>query len=253
MSLACGTNRPSGPKQKKSPQSWAQAPQKILASGNSGSPVDAAPVLSMPSSAETECICIICLESGPPPIQSGCACRSDSGLAHLDCLIEKAVAQQAHRGYDVWMMCQTCEQTFTGAMRTGFAEAWLSRVCDQAEESDERLCAAHNLAVSRRFEGKYADAERINREVLDVQRRVLGEEHPDTLRSADHLALSLMHQGKHADAERINREVLGAKRRVLGEEHSADDGDCEQSRRVAARAKKSMPRLSASSETCLAC
>jgi hypothetical protein len=33
--------------------------------------------------------CIICLDSHPPVIQSGCACRSDSGLAHLDWLIEK--------------------------------------------------------------------------------------------------------------------------------------------------------------------
>ena len=45
-----------------------------------------------------ECACIICLDSDPPPIQSGCACRSDTGLAHVGCLIEKAVAQRPHRG-----------------------------------------------------------------------------------------------------------------------------------------------------------
>ena len=28
-----------------------------------------------------ECACIVCLDSDPPPIQSGCACRSDTGLA----------------------------------------------------------------------------------------------------------------------------------------------------------------------------
>jgi hypothetical protein len=70
----------------------------------------------MSSSAEAECICIFCLDSDPPPIQSGCACRSDSGLAHLECLIEKAVVQQAHRGAEVWWKCQTCGQDFTGAM-----------------------------------------------------------------------------------------------------------------------------------------
>ncbi len=40
-----------------------------------------------------ECVCIVCLDSDPPPIQSGCACRSDTGLAHVGCLVEKAVAQ----------------------------------------------------------------------------------------------------------------------------------------------------------------
>ena len=135
----------------------------------------------MPSSVDAESVCIICYASVPPPIQSGCACRSDSGLAHVDCLIAKAVSQQAHRGYKVWWECQTCEQRFTGAMRTGLGEAWWSRVCDQAEESAERLGAAHNLGTCRHRDGEYAEAERIEREVLGVRRRVQGEEHPDTL------------------------------------------------------------------------
>ncbi len=77
-----------------------------------------------------ECVCIVCLDSDPPPIQSGCACRSDTGLAHVGCLIEKAVVQHPHRGNAVWWECLTCGQQFTGAMRTGLAEAWWSRVCD---------------------------------------------------------------------------------------------------------------------------
>ncbi len=173
----------------------------------------------MSSSTDSERICTICLDSRPPPIQSGCGCRSDSGLAHVYCLIEKAASQQAHRGPKVWRECQTCQQKFTGAMRTGLGEAWWSRVCDEAEESAERLCAAGNLAECRQGDGEYADAERIGREVLDVSRRVLGEEHPDTLASANNLAQSLSHQGKYAEAERIEREVLGVRRRVLGEEH----------------------------------
>ena len=96
----------------------------------------------MSSSAETECVCTICLDSDPPPIQSGCACRSDSGLAHLECLVEKAVVQQAHRGRKVWWECQTCGQHFTGAMRTGLAEAWWARVRDAVEENAQRQSAA---------------------------------------------------------------------------------------------------------------
>ena len=173
----------------------------------------------MSSSVDAECVCILCLDSDPPPIQSGCACRSDTGLAHVGCLVEKAVSQQAHRGAKVWWECQTCGQRFTGAMRTGLGEAWWSRVRGEAEESAERLGAAHNLADCRRADGEYAVAVRIEREVLGVRRRVLGEEHPETLMSAGNLASSLSSQGKHADAERIEREVLSARRRVLGEEH----------------------------------
>jgi hypothetical protein len=115
-------------------------------------------------------------------------------------------------------------------MRRGLAEAWWSRVCDESEESEERRAAASNsnlpLAVgdARHSDGRYAEAERINREVVGVERRVLGEEHPNTLTSAGNLASSLSGQGKYAEAERnqtqrIHREVLDVTRRVLGEEH----------------------------------
>jgi len=46
--------------------------------------------------------CIICLDTSPPPIQSGCACRGDSGLAHIACLVRAAASQQAQRGSDAW-------------------------------------------------------------------------------------------------------------------------------------------------------
>jgi hypothetical protein len=39
--------------------------------------------------------CFICLDSNAPPIQSGCACRGDGGLAHVDCLIQVAASQVA--------------------------------------------------------------------------------------------------------------------------------------------------------------
>ena len=168
--------------------------------------------------AEAEHVCIICLDSDPPPIQSGCACRSDTGLAHLDCLIEKAVSQQAHRG-NVWWECQTCGQDFTWAMRMGLGEAWWSRVCVQAEESAERLCAAHNLGSCRLFDGEYAEAERIERGLLGVRRMVLGEEHPDTLKGAGNLATTLAYQAKFAEAEGVLQATLEARRRVLGNAH----------------------------------
>ena len=57
------------------------------------------------------------------------------------------------------------------------------------------------------------------RELLDVQRRLLGPEHPDTLTTMNNLARSLGGQGKHPEAEQMLRELLDVRRRVLGLEH----------------------------------
>jgi hypothetical protein len=83
-------------------------------------------------------------------MQSGCACLGDGGLAHVECRIESAVAQQPTRGDAVWSRCLTCAQDFTGVMRTGLAEAWWSRVRGHAEESGERRAAVRNLAECSR-------------------------------------------------------------------------------------------------------
>ena len=60
----------------------------------------------------------------------------------------------------------------------------------------------------------------MTRELLGVQRRVLGPEHPHTLTTMSNLATSLHDQGKHAEAEQMQRELLDMQRRVLGPEHS---------------------------------
>jgi prophage DNA circulation protein len=102
-------------------------------------------------------------------------------------------------------------------MRSGLAETWQSRVSDQAEESAERLAAEANLArpesladvlamlaspchmlpqaVSLSRQGKYAEAELIERDLHGVLMRVLGAEHPNTLATAANLADSLTGQG----------------------------------------------------------
>ena len=134
--------------------------------------------------------CIICLDTSPPPIQMGCACRGDSGLAHIDCLVQLAESRKAQRESAAWSQCRTCKQDFTGAMRTGLAVAWWSQVAGQAE-SDERLAAESNLGRSLIEEGKYADAEPMLREIHKVYMRKLGAEHPDALMIAGDLAKSL--------------------------------------------------------------
>jgi tetratricopeptide (TPR) repeat protein len=80
-----------------------------------------------------------------------------------------------------------------------------------------------NLANTLYSQGTYADAnkqaETMYRELLPIQQRVLGPEHPNTLLTAVNLASALHSQGKYAEAETTYREVLRIQQRVLGLEH----------------------------------
>ncbi len=57
------------------------------------------------------------------------------------------------------------------------------------------------------------------RQVLELRRQVLGEEHPHTLDSMSNLAGALHELGRHDEAEALYIEVLAIHRRVLGEKH----------------------------------
>jgi tetratricopeptide (TPR) repeat protein len=67
--------------------------------------------------------------------------------------------------------------------------------------------------------GLYPDAERQMDRVLELRRRVLGEEHPDTLSSMNSMALLYLYEGKYALAEPVFAKVVDLQRRVLGEGH----------------------------------
>ena len=64
-------------------------------------------------------------------------------------------------------------------------------------------------------ESRYAEAEKLFRGTLDIQRRVLGPGHPEMLRSMPMLAFTLIQEGRYADAEKLLREVLDIDRRIL--------------------------------------
>jgi hypothetical protein len=70
-------------------------------------------------------------------------------------------------------------------------------------------------------QGDPAGARGLQERVLEVQRRVLGEDHPATLRSLNNLASTLRDQGDLAGARGLQERVLDVRRRVLGEDHPA--------------------------------
>ena len=77
----------------------------------------------------------------------------------------------------------------------------------------------NNLAVDYWAQGKYAQAEALQSQVMEIKQRVLGPEHPDTLRSMYNLARIYSDERKYASAEALFGKTLETSRRVLGPEH----------------------------------
>ncbi len=67
--------------------------------------------------------------------------------------------------------------------------------------------------------GQYDDALPLQTRALEINRRVLGKEHPVTLRTINDLGALFHAQGKLAEAETYLKEALDTRRRVLGDEH----------------------------------
>jgi non-specific serine/threonine protein kinase/serine/threonine-protein kinase len=55
--------------------------------------------------------------------------------------------------------------------------------------------------------------------MLDVERRVLGEEHPDTLNGMNCLAATYLREGKYDATEALFTKLVEIERRTFGEEH----------------------------------
>jgi tetratricopeptide (TPR) repeat protein len=68
-------------------------------------------------------------------------------------------------------------------------------------------------------QGRHPEAEEHQRRVLQINKRVLGNDHPSTLKSLHNLAVILQLQGKYAAAETLYRESLEMKQRFLRDGH----------------------------------
>jgi Flp pilus assembly protein TadD len=80
------------------------------------------------------------------------------------------------------------------------------------------LQTINSLSSTLIRERRFHDAEKLLREAVDIQGRVLGNDHPQTLQSMDILATTLMEQGRFSDAEIVLRKILDSEGRVSSEE-----------------------------------
>ena len=96
-----------------------------------------------------------------------------------------------------------------------------SKDIDNGWSNDPELKAKMMYTMGKTYAslGLYTRAQPLIEGAVEIQRRVLGPEHPDTLSSLNLLASDLRRQGHYAEAEKLNRETLDMRRRVLGPEH----------------------------------
>ena len=67
--------------------------------------------------------------------------------------------------------------------------------------------------------GRWKEAEELDVQVMELCKKVLGEEHPHTLNSIGNLASTYRNQGRWKEAEELGVQVMELRKKVLGEEH----------------------------------
>ncbi|KAI3326741.1 hypothetical protein HD806DRAFT_488058 [Xylariaceae sp. AK1471] len=87
-------------------------------------------------------------------------------------------------------------------------------------ENIARALILNRAAALYDFEGQGSFAEKFQMEAEEINRDILGPEHPDTLRSMNNLALTYMGQGRWKEAESLQVQVMETYKVVLGPEHS---------------------------------
>jgi tetratricopeptide (TPR) repeat protein len=82
-----------------------------------------------------------------------------------------------------------------------------------------RLHLASRCAMALHSDGRYDESEELEVQVMQIKKRLLGNEHPDTLTSMANLALTYCGQGRWRDAEELEAQVMQTTKRVFGNEH----------------------------------
>jgi hypothetical protein len=95
------------------------------------------------------------------------------------------------------------------------ADLWKRR----QPEGERSLDTLTGLAAMLHAQGRYGEAEEVQRQILQSSERVLGSDHPDTLSSMNNLAQTLYAQGHLAKAYELQKQVVEAMIRLQGKEH----------------------------------
>ena len=166
--------------------------------------------------APDERTCRLCWgEEDEGPLVQPCACRGSQKWIHKHCL-EKW--RRTSPKEDAAYRCGQCKDHYRDALSLELLRARL-----QAERADGEytVFTLNTLALELQAQGKYDEAEPLNRGALEVRRETFGDRHPDTLTSINNLCTLLQAKGDLAAAEPLCREALEVRRQALGNRHAA--------------------------------
>lgn len=104
------------------------------------------------------------------------------------------------------------------------AESWADIFCRQAKSklgSEHPIVATSldNLAFIYRSRGKYAEAEPLYFQALEMRRKLLKNEHSEVADSLNNLALLYEAQGRYAEAEPLCLRALEMRKRLFKNQH----------------------------------
>ncbi|KAF4616252.1 hypothetical protein G7Y89_g15154 [Cudoniella acicularis] len=111
--------------------------------------------------------------------------------------------------YETWNLCRLY---LPHALE---AAAWR----DTEEYKDKGLSLLEHISRFYWEQGRSDEAEKLEVEVLDQRKEVLGPKHPDTIMAMANLALTWRQQGRFDEAEKLQVEVLDLRKEVLGPKH----------------------------------
>ena len=86
-------------------------------------------------------------------------------------------------------------------------------------EHQNTLTSVDNLALVFQYQGKYREAEKVNRRALEGKESILGVEHPDTLTSVYYLAPLLQAKGRDDGAPVLYQRAIAGSLKTLGPHH----------------------------------
>jgi len=99
----------------------------------------------------------------------------------------------------------------------------LSELHDAESSGTENLALAgtlYNLAILRRQQGQFADAETLYRRALAIREREEGPNHPDVAATLNNLAALEAVQGRYDAAQPLLERALAIRQSALGPEHA---------------------------------
>jgi hypothetical protein len=90
---------------------------------------------------------------------------------------------------------------------------------EKEDDNEGRLDLVRKCALTLDSDGRYKEAEALQVQVMQMRKRVLGDEHPDTLTSMGNLASTYRNQGRWQEAEELEVQVMQTTKTALGDEH----------------------------------